>query len=189
MAFLSSSQLLEVTIIEQFFLPLEGLEFDPGSLLIKEWDSKKSWGKGRLEIRLRPFHVQAYLKTFIATNYITIYLASLAAIVTKTKHTALNLWNVSLQLKKWCSLKIIYCYWLRTSNSRRYIMTIRWGCVMTSKRLKPVTRCLFQRINRDIFTKWKKKNEYKKLLGDNITKTYKKSNGKKLRYINSAAKK
>ena len=60
---------------------------------------------------------------------------------------------------------------------------------MTSKRLKPVTRCLFQRINRDIFTKWKKKNEYKKLLGDNITKTYKKSNGKKLRYINSAAKK
>ena len=33
------------------------------------------------------------------------------------------------------------------------------------------------------------KDEYKKLLQDNITKTYKKSNGKKLRDINFAAKK
>ena len=33
------------------------------------------------------------------------------------------------------------------------------------------------------------KDEYKKLLRDNITKTYKKSNGKKLRDINFAAKK
>ena len=33
------------------------------------------------------------------------------------------------------------------------------------------------------------KNEYKKLLQDNITKTYKKLNGKKLRDINFAAKK
>ena len=33
------------------------------------------------------------------------------------------------------------------------------------------------------------KDEYKKLLQDNITKTYKKSNGKKLRDINCAAKK
>ena len=29
---------------------------------------------------------------------------------------------------------------------------------MTSKILKPVARCLFQPINRDIFTKWKKMN-------------------------------
>ena len=33
------------------------------------------------------------------------------------------------------------------------------------------------------------KDEYKKLLRDNITKTYKKSNGKKFRDINFAAKK
>ena len=76
--------------------------------------------------------------------------------VTKTKHKALNLWNVPQQLKKCRSLKIIYCYWLRTSNSRRYIMTVRWDCMMTSKRIKPVARCLFQPINRDVFAKWKK---------------------------------
>ena len=79
-------------------------------------------------------------------------------IVTKTKHTDLDLWNVHPQLKKWRSLKMIYCYWLRTSNLRRYIVAFRQGCVMTSKRLKPVTRSLFQPINRDIFTKWKKIN-------------------------------
>ena len=62
------------------------------------------------------------------------------------------------QLKKWRNSKMIYCYWLRTSNLRRCIMSSRWGCVMTSKRLKLVTRCLFQPINCDIFTKWKKMN-------------------------------
>ena len=60
--------------------------------------------------------------------------------------------------KTWRSLKMIYCYWLRNSNLRRYIVAFRQGCVMTSKRLKPVTRSLFQPINRDIFTKWKKIN-------------------------------
>ena len=49
-----------------------------------------------------------------------------------------------------------YCYWLRTSNLRRYIMTFWWGCVMTSKRLKRVIRCLFRPINQDIFIKWEK---------------------------------
>ena len=34
-----------------------------------------------------------------------------------------------------------------------------------------------------------KKDEYKKLLRDNITKTYEKSNGKRLRDINFATKK
>ena len=29
---------------------------------------------------------------------------------------------------------------------------------MTSKRIKPVTRCLFQPTNQDVFTKWKKMN-------------------------------
>ena len=74
------------------------------------------------------------------------------------KHTALNVWNIPPQLKKWRNSKMIYCYWLRTSNLRRCIMSSRWGCVVTSKRLKLVTRCLFQPINCDIFTKWKKMN-------------------------------
>ena len=59
---------------------------------------------------------------------------------------------------------------------------------MTSKRLKPLTKCLFKLKNQDIFTLWKK-NEYNKLLQDNIIKTYKKSNSKKLRDINFFTKK
>lgn len=65
-------------------------------------------------------------------------------------------------------------------------MTFRWSCMMT-KRLKPVTKCLFKLKNQDIFTLWKK-NEYNKLLQDNIIKTYKRSNSKKLRDINFGAK-
>ena len=61
--------------------------------------------------------------------------------------------NCPLQYKKWHSSKMIYCYWLRASNLRRYIMSFRWIDLMTSKRLKSVTWCLFQPINQDIFTK------------------------------------
>ena len=56
-----------------------------------------------------------------------------------------------------------------------------------TKRLKPVTKCLFKLKNQDIFTLWKK-NEYNKLLQDNIIKTYKRSNSKKLRDIYFGAK-
>ena len=69
--------------------------------------------------------------------------------------------NCPLQYKKWHSSKMIYCYWLRASNLRRYIMTFRWSDLMTSKRLKSVTWCLFQPINQDIFTQCQTMNTTK----------------------------
>ena len=53
--------------------------------------------------------------------------------------------------------------------------------MITSNRLKPVTRCLFQPINRDIFTR-------QEIVTRQHHKNVKKSNGKKLRDTNFAAK-
>ena len=56
------------------------------------------------------------------------------------------------------------------------------------KEIKTSNKMFIQVKNQDIFTLWKK-NEYNKLLQDNIIKTYKKSNSKKLRDINFFTKK